>query len=131
MTTHTPVKPPTTKAQMRAARALLDWSQETLAHKAGIGVSTVRDFEAGRREPRQTSIVAMTTVLETEGVMFLTSGQHQGALALMPTASTKMDDAPMPVDAVKAEDAPKPAEPAKLDDSPRRAYTAIFDDDDD
>jgi len=39
-------------AQCRAARALLDWKQETLATKAGVALKTVRDFENERRVPR-------------------------------------------------------------------------------
>lgn len=37
--------------QCRAARAWLDWKQEELAAKAGVSLSTVRDFEKGRRTP--------------------------------------------------------------------------------
>jgi transcriptional regulator with XRE-family HTH domain len=103
---------------MRAARALLDWSQETLADKADIGVSTVRDYEAGRREPRPRSIAAMRAALEAEGVMFLVSGRYQGALADVP------DEPALP------EVAPNP-EPAKPEDPPRVPYVALYTDDDD
>ncbi|QZO02466.1 helix-turn-helix domain-containing protein [Chenggangzhangella methanolivorans] len=37
--------------QCRAARALLDWTQEELANAANLSLSTVRDFEKGRRTP--------------------------------------------------------------------------------
>ena len=36
-------------AQCRAARALLDWTQPRLAEAAGLGLSTVVDFEKERR----------------------------------------------------------------------------------
>jgi len=41
-----------TKAQLRAARALLNWSAEKLAEEAGVGVATVRRAES---EPKPDS----------------------------------------------------------------------------
>jgi DNA-binding XRE family transcriptional regulator len=40
-----------TSAQCRAARGLLDWTQQHLADQAGVGIVTVRQFEAGLNEP--------------------------------------------------------------------------------
>lgn len=34
-------------AQIKAARAMLDWSQERMAHEAGLAVSTIRNIEMG------------------------------------------------------------------------------------
>ncbi len=42
---------PMSPEQSRAARAWLDWSQEELAAKASVSLSTVRDFEKARRVP--------------------------------------------------------------------------------
>lgn len=58
----------------RAARALLAWSQLELARRAKVGVSTIRDFEAGRRAPRQANIEAMRAALERAGVLLLNHG---------------------------------------------------------
>jgi len=44
--------------QSRAARAWLDWSQDDLASAARVSLSTVRDFEKGRRVPIQTDAEA-------------------------------------------------------------------------
>ncbi|MBV9482818.1 MAG: helix-turn-helix domain-containing protein, partial [Acidobacteria bacterium] len=33
-------------AQIRAARAMLEWSQEELAENSGVSLSTVRDVES-------------------------------------------------------------------------------------
>ena len=32
-------------SQVRAARALIGWSQEVLAEASGVSISTIRDFE--------------------------------------------------------------------------------------
>ena len=61
-------------SQCRAARALADVTQEQLAELAKVGVSTVRDFEAGRRQPRDQSLAAMRTTLEGLGITVLDSG---------------------------------------------------------
>jgi len=60
--------------QIRTARTLLKWSQQDLAKKAGIGPSTVADFERDSRTPILSSIQAMRTALETAGVRFLPNG---------------------------------------------------------
>ena len=66
---------PITATQCRAARGLLDWSQEQLATKAGVGLSTAKDFEAGRTTPRRSNMAAMRLTLERGGVEFLDAGE--------------------------------------------------------
>jgi len=61
--------------QSRAARAWLDWSQEEFAAKASVSLSTVRDFEKGRRVPIANNLTAMRVALESGGIAFVgTSG---------------------------------------------------------
>ncbi len=60
-----------TPEQCRAARAWLEWPQDQLAKAANVGVSTVRDFEAGRREPTRNNLAAMKVALENGGVSFV------------------------------------------------------------
>lgn len=60
-----------TPAQSRAGRALLDWSQEELARASHLGLSTVRDFEQGRRVPTHNNLRAMQHSLEAAGIEFL------------------------------------------------------------
>ncbi len=57
--------------QSRAARAWLDWSQEDLAKRASVALSTVRDFEKGRRTPIANNLEAIARVLRGEGVELL------------------------------------------------------------
>jgi transcriptional regulator with XRE-family HTH domain len=65
-------------AQIRAGRALLDWSQEQLATLAEIGVSTVRDFESQRRLSTGDGLQAMKRALENHGIMFLPGNDDGG-----------------------------------------------------
>ena len=60
-----------TPHQCRAARALLDWSQEELAEKAGVGLVTVRHLEAGRHEPRRATLDVIRRALEAAAVEFI------------------------------------------------------------
>lgn len=57
-----------TPAQCRAARALLDWSQQDLAKAARLGLSTIRDFEKGRRVPTHNNLQGIKLALERSGV---------------------------------------------------------------
>ena len=60
-----------TPTQCRAARALLDWSQPQLAETAGVGLSTVVDFERERRNVSARAVRSIRLALENAGVMFL------------------------------------------------------------
>ena len=58
-------------AQCRAARGLLDWSQQELAEKAGVGVVTIRQLEAGNHDPRRATREVVRRCLEAAGVEFI------------------------------------------------------------
>ena len=58
-------------AQCRAARSLLDWSQQKLADEAGVGVVTVRQLEAGTHQPRHATLQVVRRCLEAAGVEFI------------------------------------------------------------
>ncbi|MCP8939388.1 helix-turn-helix domain-containing protein [Alsobacter sp. SYSU M60028] len=60
-----------TPAQSRAARALLNWAQPELAAASGVSVSTIRDFEIGKRTPIGNNLAAIQRALEAAGVIFL------------------------------------------------------------
>ncbi|TPL49294.1 helix-turn-helix transcriptional regulator [Mesorhizobium sp. B2-4-4] len=60
-----------TPAQCRAARALLNWSQQELADASKIGNATIRNFEAGRSEPQHATLVVLRRTFEDAGVVFI------------------------------------------------------------
>ncbi|MDQ1835538.1 helix-turn-helix domain-containing protein, partial [Massilia scottii] len=64
--------------QVRAARSLLGWSQQDLATRAGVAVSTVSDFERGQRSPVPNNALAIRRTLETAGIMFTETGVSHG-----------------------------------------------------
>lgn len=60
-----------TPAQSRAGRALLDWSQVSLAKASNLGESTIKNFEAGRTIPTINNLAAIRAALEAAGVEFI------------------------------------------------------------
>jgi transcriptional regulator with XRE-family HTH domain len=60
-----------TAEQCRAARGLLNWSQQDLAQHAGIGVVTVHQFEAGASQPRRATLDVIRRAFEAAGVEFI------------------------------------------------------------
>ncbi len=58
--------------QIRAARALLDWSQKELANATGISLATIRRIETGFM-PRGATTTQIRQCLETAGIEFLES----------------------------------------------------------
>jgi transcriptional regulator with XRE-family HTH domain len=65
-------------AQVRAARALLNWSQEELAEAANVSLTTVRDFEGERRTTETGAMHDIRRVFDNEGVAFVSGGPDGG-----------------------------------------------------
>ena len=57
-----------TPEQSRAARGWLDWSQDHLAKLAHVSLSTVRDFEKGRRIPIGNNLTAIQRAFDEAGL---------------------------------------------------------------
>jgi transcriptional regulator with XRE-family HTH domain len=57
--------------QIRAARALLGWSQDDLAAATNLSVSTVRNLESGDMSPRSATASEIRRVIEQAGLEFI------------------------------------------------------------
>lgn len=56
--------------QVRAARNWLAWTQAELAERAKVGLSTVKDYESGKRTPIANNLEAIQRALEAGGIGF-------------------------------------------------------------
>ncbi|MBP2233389.1 putative transcriptional regulator [Azospirillum agricola] len=69
-----------TPRQIRAARALLGWTQETLADTALVALTALKRLESDRLEVRDTTRDAVRKALEDHGVIFLSSARGLGVM---------------------------------------------------
>jgi transcriptional regulator with XRE-family HTH domain len=60
-----------TPQQCRAARGLLDWSQQQLANEAKVGIVTIHQLEAGTSQPRSATLDVVKRAFERAGVEFI------------------------------------------------------------
>lgn len=69
-----------TSGQIRAARALLDWSQLKLANESGVSLATIRRIESDRGPDRSTgpNQDAIRRALEVGGVTFTAKDNKGG-----------------------------------------------------
>jgi DNA-binding XRE family transcriptional regulator len=59
-----------TPEQLRAARNWKGWTQTELAKAANVGLSTIKDFESGKRTPIMNNVFAIKAALEDAGIVF-------------------------------------------------------------
>lgn len=65
--------------QIRAARALLNWSQSELVEKSGLSLTTIRRMEDDKIGPERSSagnVAAVTKIIEDAGITFLSEGEQ-------------------------------------------------------
>ena len=62
---------PVTSAQVRMARAALNWTVRDLAEAAGLHRNTITNIEVGRYAGDQRTLEAIETVLRKAGVEFI------------------------------------------------------------
>lgn len=63
-----------TGGQIRAARALLDWTQADLANAAGLSVNSVKNIEGSMTEPTPSTAAALRKAFDDAGVILLAPG---------------------------------------------------------
>jgi len=78
----------------RAARALLNLSQEALANAAEVGISSVKRFEAEEVATRPAMLAAIRRALEAKGILFVPDSIYdghrvEGGVLLKKNASTR------------------------------------------
>lgn len=72
--------------QVRAARQLLEWTQEDLATAAGIGRATIERFEKGGWAIQQATLVKIADACARHGIVF-TNGNNP-TVSLQPGRAT-------------------------------------------
>ncbi len=65
-----------TPAQARAARALLDLSQDDLARSAGVEPSVIADFEDGHERPSAETLARIAAALAKAGAVLMAAGEQ-------------------------------------------------------
>ena len=67
-----------TSAQMRAARAMLDWSREQLSKEAGVGISALMRLESAEGVPSGNikTFESVQRAFEKAGVEFIGSPEE-------------------------------------------------------
>ena len=70
-----------TSRQSRAARALLGWTQETLADRAQVALTALKRLESENRlDVYETTRDQVRRALEAAGIVFLSTDRGQGVL---------------------------------------------------
>lgn len=98
-----------TPAQIRAARALLDWSQDNLAGAAEVSPGSLRALEAGKRPIDSDVARSVQRTLESQGITFVPSDayagpgvrwtwHHRPTLARQPSLVTQWDGVPFEIE---------------------------------
>ncbi len=78
-----------TARQVKAARALLAWTQIGLAKEAKIATSTLADFERGERTPIANNAEAIAAALKRHGITFTRGGAVTGPASVSGASAPK------------------------------------------
>jgi transcriptional regulator with XRE-family HTH domain len=74
-----------TGRQSRAARALLGWTQETLADKALVSLTALKRLESENEfKVYESTRDQIRRALESSGIVFLNSDQGEGVMVVRP-----------------------------------------------
>jgi transcriptional regulator with XRE-family HTH domain len=80
---------PVTSAQVRMARAALNWTVRDLAEATGLHRNTITNFEVGRYAGDQNSISVIETVLQSAGIEFIAENGGGPGVRLRQSVSPK------------------------------------------
>lgn len=75
-------------AQVRAGRALLDWSRPQAATRCRVDVSTLKRLETGSRMPSAKTMSDIVAAFNEHGVQFIDQDGHAGVLLMARPTST-------------------------------------------
>jgi transcriptional regulator with XRE-family HTH domain len=70
---------PLQASQIRAARALLGWSQTDLADRAGVVRPTIAMVERSKATHYDRTLSRIKDALEAAGIVFINDGKYVGA----------------------------------------------------
>jgi len=73
-----------TSRQVRAARALLGWTQDMLADKALVALTALKRLESDRLKVREDTRHQVRRALEAAGIVFVTSDREEGVTLVRP-----------------------------------------------
>ncbi|MEM6355730.1 MAG: helix-turn-helix transcriptional regulator [Pseudomonadota bacterium] len=68
------------RQQIAAARALLGWSRQDLAERAGVSLRTLARFEGGEGDITTTKLARLEDALLAQGIEFVDGGVTAEAL---------------------------------------------------
>lgn len=75
-----------TAEQIRAARAILDWSRDDLATATALSSDTVRRIESESLQPRSSTLAAIRAAFEKRGIEFLANNgvaRHDNTITVL------------------------------------------------
>jgi transcriptional regulator with XRE-family HTH domain len=81
-----------TPRQIRAARALLDWSQQELADKAVVSLNALARLERGTVDPRMSTLSAVEKALVLAGIEFIPEGDKGEGVRLSRPDSARLGE---------------------------------------
>jgi transcriptional regulator with XRE-family HTH domain len=64
--------------QVRAARALLGWSRTDLAKVSGVSASTIKQVEAGRTDPKASTLRKLAQTFDAHSITFVAEREWIG-----------------------------------------------------
>ena len=82
-------------ARIRAARALLDWTQDRLAMAAGLSALSISNIEKGAQDPSARTLDKIRRALEAGGAFFTPAGveYRPGQILSLPSYIEVLEDA--------------------------------------